>query len=197
MSKDTITMERHDFKNDREYLGYFILQQKIAGGILPQISEEIEKMWNEYKLDTVKPGTTIITADFGKLGTVEIREVVETDEEYKLKYKSGSYDYISIRCKPSVILWTDYLPIEPYNRNSGLYGGGARFEYLGDPVATFPDYREFKVNYYEKYKHLSNVSFGVWGYRFNNYYGSITFGICLESSKTEEFISKLRTLINK
>jgi hypothetical protein len=55
------------------------------------------------------------------------------------------------------------------------------------------DYREFQATY----DYTSNISFGVWGYDYNNYYNSIRFGLCISTNKVEEFIAKLRLLLNK
>lgn len=175
-------------------LANFIRENKKSGGLSIEISNQVEKLWNEYKLEKPEENCSIISADFGRLGSLNIREIAVFEKEVVFKYEGGSYDYISTKTKSTTnILWTDYQNIEPYNRQSGLYANGSSFESLGTPVVEKDDYREFIA----KHVYNGNVSFAVWGYRFNNFYESITFGICLKTEKVYEFISKLRTIIGK
>ena len=111
-----------------------------------------------------------------------------------LKYESGNYDYVSIVAnKTTRILWTDFSDIEPYNRQSGLYCDGASFSMLGEPVKEKEYYREFiSIKEYN-----SNISFGVWGFDYNSFYGSVRFGLSIKKEKVDEFILKLRNVINK
>jgi len=175
-------------------LGTFIRENKKSGGLSIEISNQVEKLWNEYKLEKTEENCSIISADFGRLGSLNIKEIASFEEEKVFKYESGSYDYISTKTKSTTnILWTDYQEIEPYNRQSGLYANGSSFESLGKPILEKEDYREFVA----KHVYNGNVAFAVWGYGFNNFYESITFGICLKTDKVDEFISKLRVLIGK
>lgn len=179
---------------DLFFLQNFISENTSAGGLTLEISDEIEKLWNEYKLATIENDCAIISADFGRLGSLVIRYIASIDEDKELKYKSGSYDYISVKTEQTKrILWTDYKNIEPYNRQGGLYCDGASFEYFGKPVVEKPEYREF----IDEGKYPSNISFAVWGYRFNEFYKSITFGICIKKELVEEFVEKLRKIVGK
>ena len=172
----------------------FMRENKKSGGLSIEISNEVEKLWNEYKLEKTSENCSIISADFGRLGSLNIKEIAEFEKETVFKYESGSYDFISTKTKSTTnILWTDYQNIEPYNRQSGLYANGSSFESLGKPILEKEDYREFV----SKHVYNGNVSFAVWGYRFNDFYESIIFGICLKTDKVDEFISKLRVLIGK
>lgn len=176
------------------FLHDFINENKKAGKLSKQQSEEIERIWNNYKSLKVSSGYSIIDADFGTLGSLVIREVESSDFDNDLKYKSGSYDYVSIVTKNTKrILWTDYSDTEPYNRSSGLYCSGASFDSLGPPVIQKPDYREFNSTC----KYQSNITFGVWGFDFNDFYGSVRFGICIETKLVDAFIGQIRTIINK
>jgi hypothetical protein len=184
-------MSKHD---DIFSLGNFISEQTKAGGLNETINEIVKALWNEYKEFDIKTDCTIITADFGRLGSLVFRTVDEYEDNKPLIYKEGSYDYISIISKCTKrILWTDYNDTEPYNRQSGLYCDGASFESLGHPVKQTKEYREFNstINY------IINISFGVWGYSYNTYYNSITFGICIKNNKVDEFVNKLRIILGK
>lgn len=172
----------------------FMTENKKAGKLTKEQSDEVERLWDKYKLPNVEPGNSIISADFGTLGSLVIREVESTTFDKALKYEGGSYDYVSIVATTTKrILWTDYSQTEPYNRQGGLYCDGSSFESLGIPVVSKPDYREFVAT--DKYR--SNITFGVWGYRFNDFYGSVTFGICIKTELVDEFINLLRVIINK
>jgi hypothetical protein len=176
------------------FLQNFISEHIKAGKLTIETSNEVEKLWNEYKQPNVDNDCAIISGDFGLLGSLVIRYITFTDDRKKLKYESGSYDFISVKTDQTKrILWTDYKDIEPYNRQSGLYCDGVSFEYLGKPVVEKPDYREF----IDDGKYPSNISFGVWGFSYNDFYGSITFGISIKRDLVDEFILKLRNIINK
>lgn len=180
--------------SDLLFLANFIEENTKSGGLSKDISNQIEILWNEYKLPVVINDCSIICADFGNLGSLVIRHVKSVEEEKELKYESGSYDYIHIQSDSTRrILWTDYKDTEPYNRNSGLYCDGASFKMLGEPVKTLPEYREFDVTH----SYLNNICFGVWGYHYNDFYNCVTFGLAIETNKVNEFIEKLRKLINK
>jgi len=180
--------------NKMEFLANFIRENKSIGGISIEISDKVKELWNEYKLPKLQNKCSIINADFGNLGSIVIRDIASFETETTFKYESGSYDYISIKSDCTTkILWTDYSDVEPYNRNGGLYCDGASFEHLGSPIIEKKEYREF----YSKRTYNTNISFAVWGYKFNDFYKSITFGLCIEKEKVEEFLSKLRSIINK
>ncbi len=177
-----------------DFLGNFIQENKAAGGISNDTSIKVNELWNEYKLSKLQNNCSIITADFGTLGSIVIRDIVSFETETTFKYKSGSYEYISIKSECTTkILWTDYKEIEPYDRHGGLYCDGASFEQLGKPILEKKEYREF----YNKHKYISNISFPVWGFTYNDFYKDISFGLCIEKEKVNEFISKLRSIINK
>lgn len=182
-----------DFIKNLMELGNFIHENKMVGGLPIEKAEKVKELWNAYKLDEITKDCSIIVGDFGNLGSLIIREVIETKPFQKLKYEEGSYDFVSIVSKQRSILWTDYSDIEPYNRQSGLYCGGASFEYTGEPVKKEYGYREFDF----AYNHLSNISFGVWGFEYNDYYQTVRFGICLKKEHVDEFIDKLRKIIGK
>ena len=165
-----------------------------SGNLTKDMAAEVESLVDKYRLPKLETGTSIIHADFGKLGSLVIRDVVGVDDPIEFKYVPREYDYISIESDCTTrILWTDYQDIEPYNRNAGLYCDGASFEMLGEPVVTAPDYREFSV----KNRYHSNISFAVWGFSYNDFYGAVTFGICIDKNKVSEFISELRKIIGK
>lgn len=185
---------------DMKSLANFIQENKEAGKLPKVIADKIEELVKEYRLNTVDKGTTIITADFGILGSVVLREVIETEENYHLEYKERS-QFLSINCKTRRILWTDFQEIEPYKRQSGLYCDGDSFDSLGAPVREVfgslenPDknYREFDaVN-----PSNGNISFTIDSFNYNNYYGSVRFGLCVLNEDVEPFLTELRQLIDK
>lgn len=177
------------------FLSNFVNENKKSGGLSKDISDKIEQLWNKYKLTTIDTNCAIITADFGFLGSLVIRTVksVEESANFTLKYQSGSYDYVTILSDNTrKLLWTDFSSEEPYNRQGGLYCDGATFEFLGKPVNK-GNYREFDaIHQYD-----SNITFGIWGYDFNDFYGSVRFGICLPKDQVDLFIQELREIIGK
>lgn len=181
--------------DDLLYLRNIISENKKVGGLDVETVQNIQDLWNEYKLAKSCENTSIITADFGCLGSVVIRKIKEYEKEYTFKYEGGGeYDLISVIHENTTrILWTDYKNIEPYNRNSGLYCDGASFEHLGSPVIEKDEYREF----YKTSEHGGNLGFGVCGFNYNNFYKTVSFGMCVENTKVDEFILKLRNIINK
>jgi len=177
------------------FLRNFISENKKSGGLDTETVQKIQDLWNDYKLPKSCENTSIITADFGSLGSVIIRKIKEYEKEYTFKYEErGECDYISVvYVNTTRILWTDYENIEPYNRNSGLYCDGASFEHLGSPIIEKDEYREF----YKTSEYGGNLCFAVCGFNYNDFYKTVRFGMCIENSKVDEFILKLRNIINK
>ena len=172
----------------------FTKEMLAVGELSIERSKEIESLWKEYALPDLALSCSILTADFGQLGSIVVRKVVSFDRPTQFKYKRGDYDYVCIisDCIKR-ILWTDYEDIEPYNRQSGLYCDGASFNLLGEPVLLKDSYREF----IHESHHTSNISFSVKGYHYNSFWNCVSFGMCIKTDKVEEFISKIRIIINK
>lgn len=180
---------------DTMFLANFIKEHLIAGTLSKETADKIKQLWNKFKLPNIGLGCSVISADFATLGSLVIRTIDSLNEgtDIILTYKSGIYDYISIISNSTRrILWTDYKNIEPYNRNSGLYCDGASFESLGTPI-NHSTYREFDSS--DNY--TSNISLGLWGFDYNDFYGFVTFGIVLKNEDVDEFIKQLRIIINK
>ena len=183
----------------------FIKGNTKAGSISVELKDKILNLYDEYKLPFLTKNTNILCADFGydNFGSIVIRHVKELDlidnenenqTLFKLKYLPGDYDYVCIISdKLTKILWTDYSEIEPFNRQGCFYCDGASFESLGEPILKTEKYREF----YSINEYVHNISFAIWGFNYNTFYKSIKFSLCIEENKTEEFIAKLRKLINK
>lgn len=178
-----------------DFIESILNEFKLNGGLDERVSEEVKLLWDEYKLLESEEGCSIISAEIGYLGSLVIRRVLSFEDGVQLfKYERGGYDYVHIMADSTTrILWTDYSDTEPYNRQCGLYCDGSSFESLGDPVLEKNTYREFIATDERK----SNTCFGVWGYLFNDFYGSIRFGICLKTDKVGEFVEKLRKIIGK
>lgn len=176
-----------------DFLTNFLKENKLSGGLAVDSANAIKNLVDRYKLPSIENGTSLITADFGNLGSINIRDV-DTFEPKDFKYESGDYDYVSIVSKgETFILWTDYSNVEPYNRNGGLYANGASFRMLGEPVVEKEDYREFIKRLNVK----SNVSFAISGFSHNTHYNSVKFGLCIKTDKVDEFLKELRTILNK
>ena len=45
-------------------------------------------MWKEYKLDKTEENCSVISADFGRLGSLNIKEIASFEEEKVFKYES-------------------------------------------------------------------------------------------------------------
>lgn len=188
-------------KTDKEYtsnlLGIIKFMNEFSkeGGLSKEIADKIEALWNKYKQSRVNKNCALIDAQFGKLGSLQIYQVKSSEFNEDLKYQYGSYDYVSIEAESKQsILWTDWSTEQPYNRQGGLYCGGASFEYLGKPVIEDTDkgYREFIWN-----RRGYNTTFGVWGFMFNDIYGTVHFGMSIDKQNLNDFISELRKIIDK
>lgn len=186
-------------KNDLQELAAFMFENAQVGQMNTGIASQIEALWNEYKLNTLLHDfpISIIDADFGVLGSLIIRDVKSVDpckQDLVLEYKPGNYDFVSItESRDRRILWTDFSDVEPYNRQSGLYCGGMSWEILGAPVRVTDTYREFQHDHRGEW----NIAFAVWGFDYNDYYGSVRFGIVIPTNKVDEFISRIREIIGK
>jgi len=55
----------------------FISENKKVGGLDVETMQKIQDLWNEYKLPKSCENTCIITADFGSLGSVIIRKILQ------------------------------------------------------------------------------------------------------------------------
>jgi len=185
--KQPLNKSNMDMKN-------FITEKMNSGGLTVAISGQVAALCDEYRLMKSSDHCSIITGEFGRLGSLNIKELSADCQELVFKYESGSYDYVSTRTNSSTnILWTDYQDIEPYNRQGGLYADGASFKSLGAPVLEKSDCREFHATHV----YQGNISFAVWGFRFNDFYNSINFGICIKTDQVGVFITRLRLIIGK
>lgn len=187
-----------------DFMTSFIKDNTVSSGVFPENAALIQKLVEKYKLPNLQRDCSTITADFGSLGSVVVRNVVCFEKQDDLKYERGNYDYISVGYdKCNYILWTDYENIEPYNRQSGLYCDGMSFRYLGNPVVEKPSYREFNV-VLPHHVHQSEVgvlypnsSFALWGFTYNNFWNSVRFGLAIKTEDVEVFIVELRKILNK
>lgn len=183
------------YKEDSNFMLNFLLENEASGGLSKEVVDKIKILWKKHKLEFVTDKCAIITADLGNLGSIVTRYVESVENsEIKLKYKTGSYDFISIKSnKTKRILWTDYKNIEPYNRQGGLYCDGASFDFLGNPVKETKEYREFiSVD-----TSPSNIGFGVTGFEYNEFYGSLKLGLSINKKSVSGFIYALRMILNK
>lgn len=168
---------------------------KANGGLDKSTSEKCKELVDKYKLSAIKSETCFITAEIGQYGSISIKHAAEV-EDVELKYEEGSYDYVSCSVKKKeIILWTDYSDTEPYNRHGGLYADGSSFGMLGTPTVKTKEYREYHYKSNCSGSYLS--SFPLYGFWFNDIYGSIKFGICIEPENVDMFIQELRKIIGK
>jgi hypothetical protein len=167
---------------------------KLTGGLSLEAISKIQDLWNNLKTQPSAKECSIISAEFGKFGHIEIFDVSRFEQgDYQLKYLSRNYDYVAISSKKETcILWTDYQDIQPYNRQSCFYVGRS-FQTLGEPKVKKEDYREF---YFES-KKLQSMSLPVWGFQHNKTYDEVKFGMCIETQNVDLFISELRKILEK
>lgn len=162
------------------------------GSLSAEIAAEIEKVFHEYKKTEVEVGDVIVCVEAGNFGSICIRTVDELREPTTLKYlPRGDYEYISIVTKcETQILWTDFSKEQPYNRQSPFYVP-CSWDSL-DLMKETPYYREFALP-----PHASNISFGVYGFHFNEYWNLVRFGACIKADDLEAFVNKLRYFLGK
>jgi hypothetical protein len=171
----------------------FVNGNLASGGLTQEEADKIKELVSEYHVKELKVDHALISADVGRLGFIHTRWYKDFVPK-ELKATEGNYDYVDILLKKeAIILWTDYQDIEPYNRQSNLYADGYSFNTLGKPVAEHEMYREFQ----HEGERRNNLMFGLWAFRYNTFYGSVHLGVCLPEDKVDEFIQKLRVLLNK
>lgn len=175
-------------------IAQLLQDSKLTGGLSLEAIAKIQDLWNSLKIQPSASECSIITAEFGKFGHVEIFDVSRFDQgDYTLRYSSVGYDYVGICSKKETcILWTDYQDIQPYNRQSCFYVGRS-FQTLGEPKVKKEDYREF----YLESKRLQSMSLPIWGFKHNKTYNEVRFGMCIETKNVDLFISELRKILKK
>lgn len=179
-------------KEDNQLIN-FVKDHNYFGRLSPQQAEQIKQLVEKYRLPRLVKDTAVITAEIaGIVGHLEIREILSCEEK-DLSYSPGNYEYVDTTTQSTqVILWTDYVNEQPYNRQGCVYVGHS-FESLGDAVVSKKHYREFN----KKSDYQSNICFAIWGFKYNNFYGQVTFGICLEKENVDVFVDELRKIIDK
>ena len=177
-----------------QQLANFVAENKKAGGLGFIEADLIKGLVEMVRVTKPTEKHSIVSCNCGFLGSIVIRNIESIDEPVTLSYEPGNYEFISI-CASSTrrILFTDYKDIQPYNRQYGLYCNGASFGMLGLPVAEHEGYREFDITL----THKSNISFGVWGFCYNDFYGTVQFGVAIPTDKVDKFIKDLRALLGK
>jgi hypothetical protein len=181
-------------QKDMETMGQFLndFNKNLKKEIDLVLAYTIEALVGEYRKAKVEVGDVIISVETGKMfGNIEIRNVSILEEERVMCYEKGSYVYMSIESDVKRILWTDFEETEPFNRQGAFYVPN-RFSDM-TLVKTTEDYREY---IYERKEH-GRIHFGVWGFTYNDLWKNLKFGLCLKKEQEEEFISKLKELLNK
>lgn len=179
--------------NDRE-----VMQTNETDGnksITPEKALAIITLVDKYKKTSIEKTDVIISVETSfNFGNIKIISVSENHKpEEFLSYKEGSSDYVRVTTlREKTILFTDFSDTQPFNRQGGLYVPH-RWERMS-LVKTTPLYREFECN-----SEFSGgcSSFHVNGFKYNEYWKSVTFGICVIEKDANTFISEFRALINK
>ena len=168
---------------------FFADSDKNSGAVTQEISNEIEKLYHQYKKNEVEVSDVIICGEAGKFGHLTIYSITHLNEPKTLKYTYGSYEFVSIKGVEKTILWTDFSTTQPYNRQASFYVG-TTFDRL-TLVKTTDTYREFTDSF------PTNVSFAVYPYSYNEFWKTVCFGICIAQKDEETFIAQLRKLLSK
>ena len=161
-------------------------------------ADQIEALFNKYKKTKINIGDTIIEVEAGGYGHIEISQVGYIDNpNFVYPTEGGNYNYITIKkLMERKILWTDYQPIEPYNRQTPFYNGMSfRNMHL---LRSTPYFREFYVCYEQKDVSKSgSCTFGMYGFNYNEYWDMVRFGIILKTKDVNAFMMQLRRILNK
>ena len=184
---------------DASFIAGFIKDNFGNAGMSLEKANTLKSLVDKYKVDALDIETanqySVISVSFGKLGSLVTRRIQSIENPIELSYEEGSSDFLCIKCKTDKILWTDFEETEPYNRQSGLYCDGASWNGL-ELVKTHSEYREFEST--EKYKDfISNLSFGISGFHYNDYWKSVRFGLVIGNESVNEFISTFRNVVGK
>lgn len=190
--------------------GFFIGKTHVPGVVTQMIIDRqknvdkldeyqviaLEALFNRYKKTKINVGDTIIQVEAGGYGHVEIKTIGECDKSDWIYPKGGDYKYITVKSlHDRMILWTDYEPIEPYNRQSPFYNGMSfsRMKLVKEGV-----YREFYASFKcDNITECGSSTFGMDGFYYNKYWDIVKFGIILKTKHVEAFMKQLRIILNK
>lgn len=182
-----------DSREKETLIQIFEDKDKCGDGVMAFIWPFIKTLVDRYKKAEVRDGDTIINVEMGYYGNIAIRNIekLKSPLEKTLNYKPGDYDYVSALLESEqTILFTDFSKTEPYDRGAPMY-----VPYLFSNmtlVKSYPDkkYRELQIT-------LTNqqLSWPVPGFSYNDVWGMVRFGLCLERKHVAEFMETFRWLI--
>lgn len=155
----------------------------------------IKELVDNYKKSQLSHGDTVIDVEMGFYGSISIRNIKTAKQPgLQLKYKSGSYDYVGAELEAEqVILFTDDSDVEPFNRQSPFYVPYS-FKSLTPMENNGLDKRYRVFSYFQS---NGNLSWSIPGFKYNEVWETVRFGICLDRDKAEEFVRRLLILIGK
>jgi hypothetical protein len=156
----------------------------------------IKELVDKYKKSELFHGDTVINVEMGFYGSIAIRNVKTAKQPglQLIKYESGNYDYVGAELEAEqVILFTDDSDVEPFNRQGPFYVPYS-FKNL-TPMDNNGLDKKYRVFSY--FQSGSNLNWAIPGFKYNEVWKIVTFGICLDRDKAEEFVRRLLILIGK
>lgn len=152
----------------------------------------LKTLVKDFRKDTIEPGDHILSVRFSDLGTGSIteRRVEIPREENVLSYKERNKEYVSIQYNMEhVMYWTHDFVGEPYNRQGTGYVPYS-WKSFGEPCGSHQG-----ITLYELYRTGGNISFPVWGFSVNNFWGNVTFGMVVDADDVEWVKDKIIELL--
>lgn len=198
LSMKELIQQSSDFDSQEKATLVQIFQDKskCGDGAMAFIWPFIKKLVDRYKKTEVSDGDTIINVEMGYYGNIAIRNIEKLKSPLgkTLNYKPGDYDSVSALLKSEhTILFTDFSKTEPYNRGAEPMYLPCRFSDM-TLVKSYPDkeYRELQITSINQH-----LSWSLPGFSYNDAWGMVRFGLCLEQKHVAKFVKTLRYLIGK
>ncbi len=184
-----------DSREKETLIQIFEDKNKCGDGAMASIWPFIKMLVDRYKKTEVCDGDTIINVEMGYYGYISIRNIEKLKSPLgkNLNYKPGDYDSVSALLESEqTILFTDFSKTEPYDRGAPMYVP-YRFSNM-TLVKSYPDkeYRELQITLINQH-----LSWSLPGFSYNDVWGMVRFGLCLERKHVAEFVETLRGLIAK
>lgn len=172
-------------------LAQMLSDLSLVSGLGEEKAKSIQFINDAHRTERFEPGDYVVTAEFGKLGSMVIREIGEGIELNKIEPNESdrfaTFYYVSQR----TILLTDHSTTEPYNRQGGLYADGSSFETLGAPVITTDTLRMYDT-VRKTYIQLSTT---LSGFRYNTFWDTVSFGIVVQKEMINDYLEDMARVV--